>query len=192
MSYVPQTGTIAHRAIEHLKALPEGQEIATAVLGEAIGLDDSSSLTTFLVPAVLAGLVRKTRRHGSRMLWWSLGDGTPPEDHEQDTPLARHPEPAGPVPKGQLFPGVEGFAAELPKPGQVTCAPAEQPTRQAEPDLEPEPAEFDYCLFRDGTLQLWGVVVNDDGSVSITADQLHEIRGRVAWLPAPSHREGPP
>lgn len=43
--------------------------------------------------------------------------------------------------------------------------------------------EFDYCLFRNGTLQVWGLQLHDDGSVSITREQLQELRGPLAWLP---------
>lgn len=216
MSYEPHPGTIAYRALVWLRGQPAGTEVTSSMWAEAID-SDGNTLTMSLKPALHHGLIKQRTRDGAtRPFWFSLGDGVQPEKAQEDEETVLPPKqrivsaaeappmvPAAAA-SGLDVPRFTGEAAavcgrpevlldpagEEQKPGPVTWVPAEQPTRPAEP--EPKPAEFDYCLFRDGTLRLWGVEVNDDGSVSITAAQLHEIRGRVAWLPAPSHQEAQP
>lgn len=101
MTYQTQPGTIAHRAVEHLRRQPAGAELPTALLCEAIEVD-SGNFKTLMGPALRHGAVRARRADTGRSLVWSLGDGTP-LDVEQDEPL-RPAAPsvfqlAGPVPE---------------------------------------------------------------------------------------------
>lgn len=77
MSYEPQPGTIPHRAIEHLKTLPAGAEISTAVFCGGLG-QSTNNFPAVMRPAVDGGAVRSRRKPGTggNLLWWSLGDGT--------------------------------------------------------------------------------------------------------------------
>lgn len=59
----------------------------------------------------------------------------------------------------------------------------EVPLEPADP--EPEAAAFDFCVWRDGTLQVWGAEAVEDGSFRLDAHQLLAIRKHVAWLPRP-------
>jgi hypothetical protein len=54
------------------------------------------------------------------------------------------------------------------------------------PEVESdEPEKFNAALWLDGDLILRGVQVNEDDSVTITADQLAKLKRLIAWSPAP-------
>jgi hypothetical protein len=96
--YVPQPGTIPHRVISHLKTMPPGTELSSAVLADAISQPRG----------IIASCLNAPRKHGalsSRMknglMVWRLGNGVPepmPPDYEPDEPLvtksAGKPNPA--------------------------------------------------------------------------------------------------
>ena len=97
MSYTPQAGTFPARVIDYLRTLPAGAERSSVELADELDQDP-------LVVANLLGYPRKAgalkaRREG-RVLYWSLGDGTPealPHDYVPDEPLrsvAREPNKA--------------------------------------------------------------------------------------------------
>lgn len=76
MSYEPLKGSVAHRAIEHLKTLAAGVEIATGPLCDAIGMDRPDTLNAYMAPALAAHLVsRRIIPEKGRMNWWRLGAG---------------------------------------------------------------------------------------------------------------------
>jgi hypothetical protein len=68
-----QPGTIAHKVIEYLRLQPEGAEIATAVLAEAVGHDGqtASAFGQYLDASVRVGLLHKRMVRG--IAQWSLG-----------------------------------------------------------------------------------------------------------------------
>lgn len=85
MTYTPQPGTIAARALEAINQIQPGQEVTSTVLLEAIGQpSDWQGLNNCLMPAVEAGLIN--RRLEGRRSWWSRGTGTP-SPRTQDEPL---------------------------------------------------------------------------------------------------------
>lgn len=133
--YIPQPGTIPHKVIEHLKALPAGTEMSTAVLADVIGQPRNSMAACLNSPRNNGAL--KSRRAENGVFFWSLGDGNPlppPEDHEPDEPL-RRPAPAV-VPKP-----ASPFDLRQPRPIKPRDTPA--PASQAEPVIhrsEPAPA----------------------------------------------------
>lgn len=67
----------------HLMGLPAGSEVATAVLAEAVG-QPVDVIPLAMTHHRLLGLVRARRRPGSRLTWWSVGDGTIEEEREAD------------------------------------------------------------------------------------------------------------
>lgn len=72
ISYTPQPGTVAARAVNALSLLAEGQELTTPVLLEAIGQPaDWQGLTSCLGPAVEARLI--TKRMEGRKAFWGRG-----------------------------------------------------------------------------------------------------------------------
>lgn len=49
---------------------------------------------------------------------------------------------------------------------------------------EAEPAEFNASLYLDGDLVIYGAQLNEDDSVTITADQLAKLKKLIVWSPA--------
>lgn len=87
MAYEPQPGTVAHKVVEHMRTLPAGTELSASALGEVVDQNNNVVIMS-LAPARKHGLV-KARKEG-RLVFWSLGDGTPeplPHDYEADEPL---------------------------------------------------------------------------------------------------------
>lgn len=124
MSYTPQAGTFPARVIEYLRSLPAGSERSSAALAEA--LDQDANLTAPLLAHVRKNGALKARKEG-RILFWSLGDGTPealPHDYEPDQPL-------------------RSAAREQSR------APAPAPAARSKP-----PTAFRAGLWTDGTLQI--------------------------------------
>jgi hypothetical protein len=108
----------------------------------------------------------------------------PPKPPAFVPPQMTAPRAGSDVPAPSRAPGPPRPPAPTPAPVLVP-APAVQADAEVleeEPEAEEE-VEFDYCVYRNGAMQLWGVQVNVDGSVSIAPEQLMEIRARVAWLP---------
>lgn len=100
--YAPIPGTIPDKAIAHLRTLPEGTELTTAVFCEAIGFDPTMNLASYLRAAVDAGALKTQKKNGERWLWWSLGGGVAPakvddeDEGDEDKPLRVVPKPSGP------------------------------------------------------------------------------------------------
>lgn len=97
-AYTPQPGTIPHKVITHLRTLPAGTELTTAVLAESIAFDTSMNLFSYLRAAVDGGALKTSKKNGERWVWWSLGDGkpvTPPSiddgESNDDDQAARKP-----------------------------------------------------------------------------------------------------
>ncbi len=114
-SYEPRPGTVAFRALAYLETLPQGAEVMTSALAEALRLDDYKTLAPCLEAAVKGGAVfqRKRDDHARSPWWWSLTDFSA---------LPKAPRPAA-------------VAFELVDEVPVFVKPA-----QPEPEPEPEPA----------------------------------------------------
>lgn len=130
--YVPQAGTVPAKVLAYLRTLPEGAEVATVPLLEAIRCSpaDSKSMCGYMATAVAHGAVRKRRQfEDRRSLVWSLGDGRP-------VPVARDAddEPAANEPAAPAAP----FALDAvwspeppPPPSKPAKAPRQKPARAA-------------------------------------------------------------
>lgn len=57
--------------------------------------------------------------------------------------------------------------------------------RVESPSPAPEDARFNACTWLDGSLTIWGAKANADGSFTIPADKVMQLRGRIAWAPIP-------
>jgi hypothetical protein len=68
VSYSPQPGTVAHRAVEHIKRLPPGTEIPNAVLAEALD-QPAATLPSFLKTCRDKGLLIGRRCAQGRLHW---------------------------------------------------------------------------------------------------------------------------
>ena len=135
MSYEPSPGTVAFRALAYLETLPQGAEVMTSALAEALHLDDYKTLAPCLEAAVKGGAVfqRKRDDHPRSPWWWSLTDFSA---------LPKAPRPAA-VP------------FEVPEP---TPEPTPQPKKR-QPKIEEGPVTkdehgFRACLWTNGVLQI--------------------------------------
>lgn len=142
MSYTPRTGSVAHRAIEHLQGLG-GKEVALHPLADAVD-SDAQTVRRCLKPAVDAGALAKRLRDG--LVWYRTGGGAPleqrPDDDERDdAPITQRVVPA-PHTNGIYRP-----ALITPAIAPSEAAPARQPIGEgaahaegwaAPPDQEPK------------------------------------------------------
>jgi hypothetical protein len=207
VSYQPQPGTIAFRAIEWLKLQEAGTQVTASIWAEAIDIDPST-LQTCVKGAVQAGLVKEGTKHGLvRPKWFSLGDGVPvvrhvPDDEDGKDPLP--PRTAAPEVKplpGAMLPGVRGdepvapapplkvpkFTGEAPEP--EPRAHGGRPMTQGEcAAAEEKPAKlvaFDCWLSGvSGELVLQGVKVDADGDAIIDPEKVAAIRRVLLGVPA--------
>lgn len=112
MSYSPQPGTIAYRAVAWLEKQDRGSEFTMSVWAEAIDTD-ATTLGPCIKPALAVGLVKERTRDGlAKPKWYSLGDGQAPQPVVPDGEDTRDPLPprtsapeVKPAP-GQVLPGV--------------------------------------------------------------------------------------
>ncbi len=111
MTYVPQAGTFPARVIDYLRSLPAGAERSSAELAEELDQDRNVVANLLQYPRD-QGVIR-ARKEG-RLIYWSLGDGTPnlPHDFEPDEPLHRPERPAAPG-KVEPNPASVAFRAAL-------------------------------------------------------------------------------
>jgi hypothetical protein len=96
--YVPQAGSIAARALAHLQDQPDGAELASGVLADALGVQ-SNMINVCLDTASRHGVLARTKRDGR--IFWKLGPKAPAAapppasadpadlDDESDTDAAR-------------------------------------------------------------------------------------------------------
>lgn len=73
-NYVPQVGSIAARALAHLQAQPEGTELASGVLADALSVQ-SSMINVCLDTASRHGVLARAKREGR--IYWKLGPKAP-------------------------------------------------------------------------------------------------------------------
>lgn len=73
MTYTPRPGSVADRALSHLRAQPFGAELSTSKLAEALGVQ-SFGLASAMQPALDAGmlLARQKGGHQRSPMFWSL------------------------------------------------------------------------------------------------------------------------
>jgi hypothetical protein len=86
-AYIPQAGSIAARALAHLQTLPDGVEIGSGPLAEALGIT-SNIVNVSLVTATRHGIFVREKRHDR--IFWKLGP---------NVPLAGPPPAAAPPPE---------------------------------------------------------------------------------------------
>jgi hypothetical protein len=86
-AYIPQAGSIAARALAHLQTLPDGVEIRSGPLAEALGIT-SNIVNVSLVTATRHGIFVREKRHDR--IFWKLGP---------NVPLAGPPPAAAPPPE---------------------------------------------------------------------------------------------
>lgn len=161
-SYIPQPGTIPHRAIEHLRTLGPGAQLSTAALANDLD-QPTESLTASLAVPRKRGALRAEKGANGRSMMWSLGDGTPeqpPHDYEDDRPLKTRA--SAPVAKWQssVF--------------DVVAPPAAPPDPADHSASEPEPStrgRFRYAYHSDGTL----LVVKGTASIHLGAIEAREL-----------------
>lgn len=207
MTYVAQRGSVAARVLEYLREQPEGFEISSLPLAEAVDADPST-VTVCLRPAVNAGqLVRFTKPGNAKLLWWKLGDGKPLV-LERDEPLRKTPADVE-VKPGEIFPGVTGTGSSDPVPPEeeeAAAAPAvlasaarreafaQSMERRIAPDLPvpvlpaaapAQPQRFDAWLSGvSGELVLQGVSVDADGDVVLQSKEVQALRRVLLGIPA--------
>jgi hypothetical protein len=93
MTYESQPGTVPHRVIEYLKALPEGSEKSLAEIAVAFGWENARGLKSWLIPAMEGGALA-FRYGGQRMTFVRLGDGRDRYAREGDPQVAHVPATA--------------------------------------------------------------------------------------------------
>lgn len=171
-TYTPQPGSVPARVLEYLRSFADGDEFPTGTLCKALDVS-SASLITSLETAKRNDLVRAHKAGKTTM--WSLGDGSrvaappaPPDFKAQWTPPKMTP-PRGETP----------IAAAAPEPESAAIDGGGVIEEAAD-----EAVEFEFCQWRDGSLTVWGVQANEDGSVTLLPDQVREIKARIAWSPA--------
>lgn len=129
MTYVLQPGTIAHLSWKYLRTLAPDVEISTAELATAIG-QPSSAMVPSTQSARNHGLIRaRYREDNKRHLWWSIGDGVPPEKpavddgEEEDRPMGK-PFVAPPLSMRSVFDMAHDIPVfvDAPPPEAVTEA----------------------------------------------------------------------
>lgn len=73
---------------------------------------------------------------------------------------------------------------DLPPRDEEEVDPALPPRRQKAEQAEPVEQPFNAALWADGELVLYGVQENEDGSFTLTAQQVATIKRMIAWCPA--------
>lgn len=152
-TYNLQPGTFPARVVAHLQALPPGTELSSAVLADELGQPLGANIASLLDYARQRGAL-KARKDG-RILFWSLGDGTPAEQQrDQETAqdriedsihaVKRPPPPVLPVLSPRPVEATEPPAAPVPAPAPADATPVKPP--------KPSRREFRAGLFTDGTL----------------------------------------
>lgn len=130
-TYNVQPGTFPARVVAHLQALPPGTELSSAVLADELG-QPGANIPSMLDYARQHGVL-KARRYG-RILFWSLGDGTPAvQQRDQETAQDR----------------IEDTVHAVQRP-PAPALPVLKPALVDEPT--PVRREFRAGLFTDGTL----------------------------------------
>lgn len=179
--YETQPGTIAHRVVQFLRSQPEGAEMASVEIADALDVDQKAIVAS-LKTAIYHGVLRKRKVPGEMAHRLSLGDGRAlplPEDHERDEPL--NPSASAPRP-GALFPGVVGVAGSEPPEPEPEPAHTEKPlslegyVAAIDPDEQPAVGmPFNACRYVDGSLIVVGVAVREDGAIVFTPKQARDL-----------------
>jgi hypothetical protein len=209
VSYEPQPGTIAFRAIAWLEKQKPGTEVTASVWAEAMGNVDGNTLSICLKPAIDAGRVKRFTKDGiTRPMWFALGDGKraelPEEPDDDERPIQRVVKASTTI---TASPAPSTSAAEVSKPAPTprpapapAPAPAEPPpsppvvwgapmTMREIVEAEEKPAApvpFDAWLSGvSGELVLQGVHVQPDGDVVLTDEHVAIVRRLLTGREAP-------
>lgn len=163
MSYETIPGTLAHRALAHLRTLPAGKLIASAPLAEAIGCR-SDYLVSSLVTAVKHGLILREKRAGN-VYWQAAAPGAVHAVVEPDRDDApRHAEALDIDAIHRLAAKNNPFSAVAP----AEEPPVSEPEKPA-PVADPAPAAVSHvppAAAADDAGRPW-LVWDSDGRVMI-------------------------
>lgn len=184
-SYVPHPATLAYRVIAHLKTLPQGKQVASKPLADAVGTD-TATLAACLFTARKYGAIRSEKRNG--LLYWSLGDGVALAPPEKDTaPMQHKVVPAAASCSASLAVNIDDVHRSHPAPAndrvpEPAPEPAPKPMPEYKLELPPDvvtmgakggiPAPFSFSWRSDGEL----TITKDGGSVTISADEAGKIQ----------------
>lgn len=169
--YEPIPGSYPAKAIAHLRSLPPGTWVPSAVLAEAIGLDDGK-VQPYLMTAVKGGaLIKRRCKDNVQLGEWSLGDGVPDPGPPPDEPLEPTEKPQRPVPTSAF--DVERIVARA-KASSTSEPEVERRFKRAGTSTVPE---FRAGLFTDGTL----VIEAQGQRMVLVADHVAQLRQLVAW-----------
>ena len=196
MSYTPQPGTTAFRALAYLQTLPPGAELMTSALAEAIGVAPVN-LVPCLDAALKHGMVFRRQRdnHVRSPMWWSLTDhgARPKQDiRKPAVPAANgHAElhvPTFKEPEGAAaIAGRPARAKETAHRGAVRALGKPQPSEDsgAGDDAKPAvgaaaPEGFRCALWSNGVLQIERQTVG--GAAELVLLSRDETRELVHYL----------
>lgn len=140
--YVPQAGSIAARALAHLQEQPDGAEVASGVLADALGVQ-SNMINVCLDTASRHGVLARAKREGR--IYWKLGPkapaaAPPPASADPADPDDESDDDSAPI--ARTVPS----ASAAPIPGivrQSWCPVAQaavSPSSGSEPPPPPSPA----------------------------------------------------
>jgi hypothetical protein len=155
MSYDPKPGTVAYRALAYMQTLPEGTEVLTSQIAEALGMP-ANHLGPCLQTALTHGVIRGRQRdpHRTAPVWWSLADPRNTEP-EGAAAIAGRPEKAKETTRRGAVVGVGDDA----KPAVGAAAPN----------------GLRIALWNDGELQ---ILRDRDGlHVLLNADETRQLFG---------------
>lgn len=189
MSYFPQPGTIAYRAIAWLQKQPAETKVTASMWAEGMGGTDAVTLVPCLKPALMAGLVKEGTKNGvQRPRWYWLGEGVPlvQEEPEEEVLPQRNSAPDIKPRAGQLLPGVAAAPAAEEMANPVEEPPKSSQAKQA-PSVAARPkndeAAFD-AWFSGGTGQLYlrGLVLNEDGDAILSKARVRIVLAALSGV----------
>lgn len=159
MAYEPQPGTIPHRAVAWLRAmenLSPDRWYTTPELCAALDLE-TPGFTAYMQPCRAHGTVQTQQRPDTgKLLWWRIGDGTPPacEVAQYDARV------------------------EATNPGKRTDLGDRQPL--VDQWVPPQPRPGFRAVEWDGHLITTGMEIRD-GVAIFTPDQVLQLKRRTDW-----------
>lgn len=196
-AFALRPGTVAYRAVAHLETLPEGSEIMTSALAEAIGVPPNGLLPC-LVAAHKHGHIHRRQRdqHARSPHWWSLTDYSARprapvakvllpehangEERERKAPLsamqARDAAVAAPASDGAVAEFPSGIGGHDEARGESAQPRGKEPA----PTTPSDGGGLRVALWSDGVLE----IRRADGSILEFGRD--ETRGLLAYLRDPA------
>jgi len=165
MTYTPQPGTIAYKAINFLRLMPRSKSYSSAELAENIGCSGSDIAASLKTPR-RHGIIKAEKVDG--LIFWSMGDGIPPAEVVDDAD-AEDTQPLHPAP------GIPNVASSVFALGDRAKPADEKPEQRAGPavvvrSVVSRPALFG--MFSDGTM----TISKNNDVVELNAAEVKEMR----------------